>query len=67
MKFEKIKGLIVAPFTPFDKNGEVDLNPIAAYAAMLKEFHPIGPAAGKVEQSRRLHARRIGAVVDAEQ
>lgn len=32
---EKIKGLIDAPFTPFDKNGDVTLEPIAAYAAML--------------------------------
>ena len=42
MKFEKIKGLIVAPFTPFDKNGEVDLNPIAAYAAILQKNGLIG-------------------------
>ena len=32
---EKIIGLIDAPFTPFYENGEVDLEPIAAYAAML--------------------------------
>lgn len=32
---EKIKGLIDAPFTPFTKNGDVNLEPIAAYAAML--------------------------------
>jgi len=41
-KFKKIKGLIVAPFTPFDKKGEVDLNPIAAYAAMLQKNGLIG-------------------------
>ncbi len=41
-KFDKIKGLIVAPFTPFDKKGEVDLNPIAAYAAMLQNNGLIG-------------------------
>lgn len=41
-KFDKIKGLIVAPFTPFDKKGEVDLNPIAAYAAMLQKNGLIG-------------------------
>lgn len=34
--FEKIQGLIVAPFTPFDKKGEVNLKPIADYAAMLQ-------------------------------
>ena len=34
---EKIKGLIDAPFTPFYPNGEVNLEPIAAYAAMLKK------------------------------
>ena len=28
MTFEKINGLIVAPFTPFDKKGEVNLDPI---------------------------------------
>lgn len=32
---EKIIGLIDAPFTPFYDNGEVNLEPIAAYAAML--------------------------------
>lgn len=36
MKFEKIKGLIDAPFTPFDAEGNVNLEPIPAYAAMLK-------------------------------
>ncbi|MDD3310430.1 MAG: N-acetylneuraminate lyase, partial [Dysgonamonadaceae bacterium] len=34
MKFEKINGLIVAPFTPFDKQGELNLEPIADYAKM---------------------------------
>lgn len=34
--FEKIQGLIVAPFTPFDKKGEVNMGPIADYAAMLQ-------------------------------
>ena len=32
---EKIIGLINAPFTPFYENGEVNYEPIAAYAAML--------------------------------
>ena len=32
---EKIVGLIDAPFTPFHANGDVNLEPIAAYAAML--------------------------------
>lgn len=32
---EKIIGLIDAPFTPFDKDGEVNLQPIEAYANML--------------------------------
>lgn len=32
---EKIIGLIDAPFTPFYENGEVNYEPIAAYAAML--------------------------------
>ena len=32
---EKIKGLIDAPFTPFDRNGDVNCEPIPAYAAML--------------------------------
>lgn len=42
MKFEKIKGLIVAPFTPFDKKGEVDLAPISDYATMLQKNGLIG-------------------------
>lgn len=36
MQFEKIKGLINAPFTPFGRNGEVNVEPIAAYAKMLQ-------------------------------
>ena len=32
---EKIKGLIDAPFTPFYANGEVNFEPIPAYAALL--------------------------------
>jgi len=35
MKFEKIQGLINAPFTPFFENGEVNYEPIEAYADML--------------------------------
>ena len=34
---EKIKGLINAPFTPFDAKGEVNLEPIEAYAKMLQK------------------------------
>ncbi len=34
---EKIKGLIDAPFTPFYPNGDVNYEPIPAYAAMLKK------------------------------
>lgn len=37
MKFEKIEGLIDAPFTPFHENGDLNLAPIARYAAMLKK------------------------------
>lgn len=36
-KFEKIEGLIDAPFTPFYENGEVNLEPIPAYAKMLQK------------------------------
>lgn len=32
---EKIKGLIDAPFTPFDSNGELNLSVIPEYAALL--------------------------------
>lgn len=34
---EKIQGLIDAPFTPFYANGDVNLEPIPAYAQMLKK------------------------------
>lgn len=37
MEFEKIQGLIDAPFTPFDAEGNVNLAPIPAYAAMLQK------------------------------
>ena len=33
--FEKIEGLIDAPFTPFKENGDVNLEPIPTYAKML--------------------------------
>lgn len=36
MKFEKIVGLIDAPFTPFDAEGNINPAPIPAYAQMLK-------------------------------
>ncbi len=36
MKFEPIEGLIDAPFTPFDKDGNVNYAPIPEYARMLK-------------------------------
>ncbi len=39
---KKIKGLVVAPFTPFDRKGEVDLGPIADYATMLQKNGLIG-------------------------
>ena len=42
MQFEKIKGLIVAPFTPFNKNGELDLSPIPAYGKLLQNNGLIG-------------------------
>ena len=35
MNFEKIHGLIDAPVTPFYENGEVNYEPIPAYAALL--------------------------------
>lgn len=35
MAFEKIRGLIDAPFTPFNENGEVNYDIIPRYAAML--------------------------------
>ena len=35
MTFEKVVGLIDAPFTPFCENGDVNLEPIPAYAQML--------------------------------
>lgn len=35
MTFEKIEGLIDAPFTPFHANGDVNLAPIPAYGRML--------------------------------
>lgn len=34
---EKIKGLIDAPFTPFLPNGDINLDPIPTYAAMLRK------------------------------
>lgn len=42
MTFEKIKGLIAAPFTPFDKRGELNLRPIVAYAKLLQDSGIVG-------------------------
>lgn len=36
MEFEKIHGLIDAPFTPFHPNGDLNLEPIPQYAQMLR-------------------------------
>ena len=36
MFMEKIIGLIDAPFTPFYANGDVNLEPIEAYAACCR-------------------------------
>ena len=35
MTMEKIIGLIDAPFTPMKQSGDINLEPIPAYAAML--------------------------------
>lgn len=37
MQFEKIEGLINAPFTPFHANGDINPSPIPAYAQMLAQ------------------------------
>lgn len=42
MQFEKIKGLLVAPFTPFNEKGEVNFAPINDYANMLHKNGLIG-------------------------
>lgn len=39
---ENIKGLINAPFTPFDERGEVNYEPIAVYADFLKKNGLVG-------------------------
>lgn len=36
MKFEKLKGLIAAPYTPFTENGDLNLDVIPQYAEILK-------------------------------
>lgn len=42
MKKELLKGLIAAPFTPMDDNGEIDTGIIKKYAGHLKENGVIG-------------------------
>lgn len=39
---QKISGLIAAPFTPFDENGELNLELIPQYYAMLKRNRVTG-------------------------
>ena len=74
---EKIIGLIDAPFTPFYENGDVNLEPIPAYAKMLQknglkgvfingssgEGYMLTPEERMVRESRKLaeHAQKIGA------
>jgi N-acetylneuraminate lyase len=42
MNFEKLEGLIAAPFTPMDENGELNLSIIPAYYQMLKSNRVTG-------------------------
>lgn len=42
MNINKINGLLVAPFTPFDNKGEVNLSPIEDYAHLLKKNGLVG-------------------------
>jgi len=35
-RFDKINGLIAAPFTPMDRSGEIDVSKVPAYYALLK-------------------------------
>ncbi|HEU4791844.1 MAG TPA: dihydrodipicolinate synthase family protein, partial [Flavobacterium sp.] len=37
MKIQHLQGLIAAPFTPFDKNGKLDVSLIPGYYAFLKQ------------------------------
>ena len=40
MKFEKIDGLIAAPYTPYLPNGEINTEIISDYAEKLKNEDP---------------------------
>jgi N-acetylneuraminate lyase len=42
MKIEHLQGLIAAPFTPFDKNGDVNLSIIPGYYRFLKHNNVTG-------------------------
>jgi len=42
MNFEKLEGLIAAPFTPMDENGELNLSLIPAYYQFLKSNRVTG-------------------------
>lgn len=42
MNFEKLEGLIAAPFTPMNKNGELNLSVIPQYYDFLKRNKVIG-------------------------
>lgn len=42
MKFEKLEGLIAAPFTPMDENGELNISLIPAYYQFLKSNRVTG-------------------------
>ena len=55
---EKIKGLIDAPFTPFYENGEVNYEPIEAYASFWSKRFKVfinGSSRGLYADRRRAH------------
>ena len=54
---EKIIGLIDAPFTPFLPNGDVNYEPIPAYAAMLKKNGLTGVFIRNGSRTRQLDSR----------
>jgi len=42
MNIKKLKGLIAAPFTPFDRSGALDVSKIPVYYRFLKDNHVTG-------------------------
>ncbi|WP_449439184.1 hypothetical protein [Pedobacter steynii] len=58
MIFEKLQGLIAAPFTPMDSNGAINLNIIPDYYSFLKHNKVTGAFILRINRRRSFNVDR---------